>query len=98
MPSLHRTKRPSLIDMDCPSLENATHEDKSSLARGQTRYNALHFDNDINLFVLLICLLVSMPYLTSEALAGLKAYVYKPAGYTWLDNLHQPLWNCALYS
>jgi len=35
-----------------------------------------------------------MPYLTEEALIGLKSYVYKAGGYTWLDNLHTPFWNC----
>jgi ethanolaminephosphotransferase len=35
-----------------------------------------------------------MPYLSSRALKGLKQYKYKPAGYTFLDNAHQPFWNC----
>ncbi|CAD7701202.1 unnamed protein product [Ostreobium quekettii] len=34
-----------------------------------------------------------MPYLSSEALKGLKAYQYKAGGYTWLDDLHTPAWN-----
>ena len=33
-------------------------------------------------------------YLSERALAGLKAYEYKPAGYTILDKLHTPFWNC----
>lgn len=37
-----------------------------------------------------------MPYLSERALDGLKHYKYKPGGYTWLDDLHQPFWNCAL--
>jgi hypothetical protein len=35
-----------------------------------------------------------MPYLSERALAGLKDYRYKPAGYTILDKWHQPFWNC----
>ncbi len=35
-----------------------------------------------------------MPYLSKQALSGLKHYHYKPGGYTILDNWHQPLWNC----
>lgn len=34
------------------------------------------------------------PYLSRRALEGLKQYQYKPAGYTFLDNWHQPIWNC----
>ncbi|GMH39591.1 hypothetical protein BSKO_07489 [Bryopsis sp. KO-2023] len=34
-----------------------------------------------------------MHYLSDAALQGLKEYTYKPGGYTWLDNLHNPLWN-----
>ena len=33
-------------------------------------------------------------YLSPRALEGLKNYQYKPAGYTLLDDLHQPFWNC----
>lgn len=33
-------------------------------------------------------------YLSERALAGLKSYEYKPAGYTILDTLHTPFWNC----
>jgi hypothetical protein len=33
-------------------------------------------------------------YLSERALAGLKSYEYKPAGYTILDKLHTPFWNC----
>uniref|UniRef100_A0A061QV84 Ethanolaminephosphotransferase n=2 Tax=Tetraselmis sp. GSL018 TaxID=582737 RepID=A0A061QV84_9CHLO len=33
-----------------------------------------------------------MPHLSLRALEGLKHYQYKPGGYTWLDELHQPLW------
>jgi hypothetical protein len=35
-----------------------------------------------------------MPYLTKRALEGLSNYAYKPSGYTTLDELHQPVWNC----
>ena len=35
-----------------------------------------------------------MPYLSQRALEGLKAYEYKPAGYTYLDKLHAPFYNC----
>jgi len=35
-----------------------------------------------------------MPYLTARALSGLREYRYKPAGYTILDDWHQPIWNC----
>nr|BAU37047.1 ethanolaminephosphotransferase [Chlamydomonas sphaeroides] len=31
--------------------------------------------------------------LSQRALEGLRAYVYKPGGYTWLDDLHTPMWN-----
>lgn len=31
-----------------------------------------------------------MGYLSTRALNGLKAYEYKPGGYTWLDNIHRP--------
>ncbi|PSC75152.1 CDP-Ethanolamine:DAG ethanolamine phosphotransferase [Micractinium conductrix] len=34
-----------------------------------------------------------MPYLTKRALEGLRDYAYKPSGYTYLDELHQPIWN-----
>ena len=37
-----------------------------------------------------------MPYLSKRALQGLKAYKYKPAGYTKLDEIHTPFWNCEL--
>ncbi|KFM26793.1 Zinc finger CCCH domain-containing protein 21 [Auxenochlorella protothecoides] len=37
-----------------------------------------------------------MPYLSKQALSGLKHYHYKPGGYTILDNWHQPLWNYAV--
>jgi len=33
-------------------------------------------------------------YLSERALAGLKSYEYKPSGYTILDTLHTPFWNC----
>ena len=33
-------------------------------------------------------------YLSLRALEGLKSYAYKPSGYTVLDDLHQPVWNC----
>ena len=35
-----------------------------------------------------------MPYLSARALGGLKQYEYKSGGYTRLDDLHQPFWNC----
>lgn len=35
-----------------------------------------------------------MPFLSRRALEGLKAYKYKPGGYTILDKLHNPFWNC----
>lgn len=35
-------------------------------------------------------------YLSQRALEGLKSYAYKPSGYTVLDDLHQPVWNCEL--
>ena len=35
----------------------------------------------------------SQMYLSNRALNGLKAYRYKPAGYTQLDVLHTPLWD-----
>lgn len=31
--------------------------------------------------------------LSRDALDGLKAYKYRAGGYTWLDDLHTPLWN-----
>nr|BAU37044.1 ethanolaminephosphotransferase [Chlamydomonas asymmetrica] len=34
-----------------------------------------------------------MAVLSQRALAGLKAYKYKPGGYTILDVIHTPLWN-----
>lgn len=37
-----------------------------------------------------------MPYLTRRALDGLKAYQYKPSGYTMLDHAHAPALNCEL--
>ena len=37
-----------------------------------------------------------MPYLAPRALDGLRDYQFKPGGYTHLDMLHQPLWNCEL--
>ncbi len=40
-------------------------------------------------------LLPDMPYLSERGLEGLKQYVYHSAGYTWLDDVHQPFWNCA---
>jgi hypothetical protein len=35
-----------------------------------------------------------MVYLSRRALEGLKAYEYKPAGYTYLDKIHAPFYNC----
>jgi hypothetical protein len=35
-----------------------------------------------------------MPYLSERGLQGLKQYVYHSGGYTWLDDVHQPFWNC----
>lgn len=35
-----------------------------------------------------------MGYLSTRALNGLKAYEYKPGGYTWLDNIHRPWLDC----
>jgi hypothetical protein len=35
-----------------------------------------------------------MPYLSRRALEGLKAYEYKPAGYTYLDKIHAPFYAC----
>ncbi|KAK9844095.1 hypothetical protein WJX81_004397 [Elliptochloris bilobata] len=34
-----------------------------------------------------------MPVLSKRALEGLRTYQYKPAGYTVLDDWHQPFWN-----
>ncbi|GBF87918.1 CDP-Ethanolamine:DAG ethanolamine phosphotransferase [Raphidocelis subcapitata] len=34
-----------------------------------------------------------MPYLSRRALEGLRAYEYKPAGYTYLDKIHAPFYN-----
>jgi hypothetical protein len=39
--------------------------------------------------------LAKMAFLSDRALRGLQNYKYKPAGYTILDDLHQPVWNCA---
>lgn len=36
--------------------------------------------------------------LSPRALEGLKNYVYKPGGYTWLDHAHTPFWNCEMQS
>ncbi|GIL51970.1 hypothetical protein Vafri_7936 [Volvox africanus] len=35
-----------------------------------------------------------MRVLSQRALEGLRKYVYKPGGYTWLDHAHTPFWNC----
>lgn len=35
-----------------------------------------------------------MVYLSRRALEGLKAYEYKPSGYTYLDRIHTPFWEC----
>lgn len=40
-----------------------------------------------------IVLLLAMPILSKRALSGLKAYKYVSAGYTLLDDIHQPFWN-----
>jgi ethanolaminephosphotransferase len=32
-------------------------------------------------------------YLSPRMLSGLAAYKYKASGYTWLDDLHNPMWN-----
>ena len=34
-----------------------------------------------------------MAFLSARALTGLKNYKYKAAGYTLLDEVHQPFWN-----
>ncbi|GFR42927.1 hypothetical protein Agub_g3824 [Astrephomene gubernaculifera] len=34
-----------------------------------------------------------MKVLSHRALEGLRTYVYKPGGYTWLDHAHTPFWN-----
>eukprot|EP00884_Botryococcus_braunii_P012698 jgi/Botrbrau1/21429/Bobra.0216s0042.1 len=36
---------------------------------------------------------MSWNYLSPRALKGLQQYQYRPGGYTWLDDLHQPFWN-----
>ncbi len=38
-----------------------------------------------------------MPYCSPRALQGLKNYKYVSGGYTWLDDIHQPFWNCAFW-
>lgn len=35
-----------------------------------------------------------MPFLSARGLSGLKNYKYQSAGYTLLDDIHQPFWNC----
>lgn len=40
-----------------------------------------------------IFFLCRMTYLSHRALEGLRNYKYKPANYTILDDLHQPVWN-----
>jgi hypothetical protein len=35
-------------------------------------------------------------HLTPRALEGLKSYQYKSGGYTYLDDFHTPIWNCAV--
>lgn len=32
-------------------------------------------------------------YLNTRMLKGISAYKYKASGYTWLDDLHNPVWN-----
>lgn len=39
-------------------------------------------------------LIPDMPYLSERGLQGLKSYQYLSGGYTWLDDAHQPFWNC----
>ena len=39
-----------------------------------------------------------MAFLCSRALNGLRTYKYSPAGYTLLDDIHQPFWNCEITS
>ncbi|CAL5221609.1 g3829 [Coccomyxa viridis] len=34
-----------------------------------------------------------MPFLSARGLSGLKNYKYQSAGYTLLDDIHQPFWN-----
>jgi len=35
-----------------------------------------------------------MKFLSKQALVGLQTYKYKAGGYTILDELHTPIWNC----
>jgi len=35
-----------------------------------------------------------MGYLSRRALNNFKDYKYKASGYTWLDDVHTPFWNC----
>eukprot|EP00983_Pelagomonas_calceolata_P031626 991489-Pelagomonas_calceolata.AAC.7 len=35
-----------------------------------------------------------MKFLSKQALFGLQSYKYKSGGYTYLDTLHNPFWNC----
>jgi len=37
---------------------------------------------------------LQMPFLSARGLSGLKNYKYQSAGYTLLDDIHQPFWNC----
>ena len=39
-----------------------------------------------------------MTFLSTRALDGLRQYKYKPAGYTVIDDWHQPIWNCTIWS
>lgn len=38
-----------------------------------------------------------MKYLSNRALEGLKDYKYKSAGATWMDEIHNPFWNCTCH-
>ncbi len=39
-----------------------------------------------------------MPFLSARGLSGLKNYKYQSAGYTLLDDIHQPFWNCKRFT
>lgn len=39
---------------------------------------------------------LSHNYLSERAVKGIAHYKYKASGYTWLDDLHNPLWNWAV--
>lgn len=76
-----------LLRKSQPSIEQPTHSIKVTALRSISPLLLLWWQQPA-------AALITMGYLSTRALNGLKAYEYKPGGYTWLDNIHRPWLDC----